>query len=176
MNKHLVSIILAASVYAMPGQIKAQVVPTGVSADQHCSPEVLLSHFPEVFVRQTLQKFNVPEDKWEGIVKELNEKNKTVATAVEGKASKMGQNPLSDPQQRQAAVKLFRETILEVFSSVMKNNGITDDNQIQAMLDDIQQQTAKRFAECIKRAQTTAATELKKGDDDEDEGDFSGSK
>lgn len=118
-----------------------------------CSKELLLAFFPESFVNETLKKFDVPEKEWSGINQDLKGKDSDVIKMVETKASKMDPNPLKDPQQRQGAVKIFRETLLEIFSGVMKAHGITDDKQIQSMLDDIQQQKAKRFMMCMDRQQ-----------------------
>ena len=140
--------------------------------DAECSKELLLAYFPDIFVKETFVKFNVAKDKWEPILKGLNEKDKEVIKTVEDKASKMNPNPLKDPTQRQAAVKLFRETLLEIFSNVLKNNGITDEKQISSMLDDIQQQKAKRFALCIKK--DNEAKKLNDDNDDDDDEDDEG--
>lgn len=119
-----------------------------------CSKELLLAYFPESFVNETLKKYNVPQDQWAAINKDLEAKDKDVIGMVENKASKIDPNPLKDPQQRQVAVKLFRETLLEVFSGVMKSHGISDESQIQAMLDDVQKQKANRFVQCMERQKT----------------------
>lgn len=121
------------------------------TAMDECSKELLLSYFPAAFVNDTLKRFNIPEDKWEGINKSLSIKDKDIVKIVEQKASSMTSNPLKDPQQRQTAVKLFRETLLQVFTDALKENGITDANKFQAMLDDIQQQKAKKFAQCMEK-------------------------
>lgn len=127
----------------------APVVAASNPAADDCSRELLMAYFPKPFVEDTLGRFNVPKDQWDAINKELAVKDKDIVKTVEAKASKMTPNPLTDPQQRQAAVKLFRETLLDSFSSVMKAHGVKDDKQIQAMLDDVQQQKAKRFAKCM---------------------------
>lgn len=116
-----------------------------------CSKELLLAYFPEPFVVETLKKFNVPEDKWGTISKDLVSKDKEVVRIVEEKAATMDPNPLRDPQARQAAVKLFRDTLLGLFTDVLKANGVTDEKQIQDMLDDVQQQKAQRFAKCMQK-------------------------
>jgi hypothetical protein len=102
-------------------------------------------------VETTLDKFNVPKEKYPAITKDLADNEKNIISKVEEKASKITPNPLKDPQQRQVAVKIFRETLMDIFSDVMNKNGITDDKQLQAMLEDIQQQKAKKFAECLER-------------------------
>lgn len=122
-------------------------------ATDECSRELLLAYFPEPFVKETLKKFNVPQNEWDGIQKDLSNKDKEVIKIVENKASSMSPNPLKDPQARQAAVKLFRETLLQVFTDVMKAHGVNDDKQIQSMLDDIQQQKAQSFAKCMQKQQ-----------------------
>lgn len=163
--------------------------PCSVSADmasarEECAKELLLSYFPEPIVKETLKRFNIPQDKWPAITKSLSAKDKEVVKMVEQKAATMNPNPLKDPQQRQAAVKLFRETLLQVFSDAMKENGVQDASQFQAMLDDIQQQKAKKFAMCMERQKanfqkhestpsgaTAAATSDDEADSDDDEDD-----
>lgn len=127
-------------------------------AADECSRELLLAYFPEPFVKETLKKFNVPQDQWDAIQKDLSSKDKDVIKTVESKASQMDPNPLKDPQARQAAVKLFRETLLQVFSDVMKAHGVNDDKQIQSMLDDVQQQKAQRFAKCMQKQAPQSST------------------
>lgn len=116
-----------------------------------CSKEILLSYFPAPYVIETLKKFNVPQNKWDSIVTALSITDKTIISDVENKANKIRPNMMKDPQQRQAVVKLFRETLLKAFGEAMKSNGITDEKNFQAMLDDIQQQKAKAFARCMEK-------------------------
>lgn len=119
--------------------------------NEECAQEILLAYFPSIFVKETLSKFKVPQEQWEAINRELSIRDKEIIKKVEAKAAKMNSNPLKDPQQRQAAVKIFRETLFENFAEVLKSNGVKDENQIQMMLDDIQQQKAKRFARCMQQ-------------------------
>jgi hypothetical protein len=118
---------------------------------EECSRQLLLAYFPEPFVLETLKKFNVPENEQKAIATSLANKDGEVIKLVEQKAATMNPNPLQDPQARQAAVKLFRETLLEIFSSVLKEHGITDEKQIADMLDHVQQQKAERFAKCMEK-------------------------
>ena len=113
--------------------------------------------FPRTFCQPTLKKFNVPEDKWDAIVRGLADKNKDVLRLVEEKASKLDPNPFKgfDPSQRAAAVKIFRETLTQVFSEVLKANGVSDDTQIAQMLEDIQRQKAANFAKCREKEMHT---------------------
>lgn len=129
----------------------APAVSSAQSKSDECTQEVLMSYFPDKFVSQTLDKFQVPQAQRAAIQKELAEKDKQVIPMVEEKAGKMTPNPLRDPQLRQEAVKIFRETLFELFASTMQAHGINDKTQIQSMLDDVQQQKAKQFAACMDR-------------------------
>lgn len=121
-----------------------------------CTKEVLMTFFPQPITKAVLLKHKVPEDKAEVISKELVKKSEAVTKSVEEKASKMETNPFTDLSQRDAAVKLFRETLFEVFSSVIKENQIEmDSNEIQALLDDMQEVKGRLFVECIKKEQTS---------------------
>lgn len=143
----IAGIVLGAGALMAPS-VAISAAPT---AGEECAKELLLSYFPEPIVSETLKKFNIPQDKWAGIKKSLANKDKDVIKLVEQKAASMDPNPLKDPQQRQAAVKLFRETLLQVFTDALKENGVEDTAQSQAMLDDIQQQKAKKFAMCMEK-------------------------
>lgn len=111
--------------------------------------ELLLAYFPSPFVEETLQRFDVPKDKWEVINQELSSKDDEVIRLVDEKASKMDPNPLLDGGQKQVAAKLFRETLYHVFSEVMFAHGVSDAQKVQEMLDCIQQLKAERFYQCM---------------------------
>lgn len=132
-------------------------MPLQAATAEECSKELLLSFFPDAFVAETLQKYQVSKDKWEPIMKGLKEKNDDVIKLVDEQASKMDPNPLKDPSQKQVAVKIFRESLYQVFSGVLKANGITDDQKIQSMLGEIQQLKTKRFAQCMESNKTPEA-------------------
>lgn len=122
------------------------------TADE-CSQEVLLSFFPEVFVKGALEKHHVPKDKWDAILSALKAKDQSLIKDVQAKAEAMNPNPMknpNDPEQRTAAIKLFRDTMQDGFSSVLKANGVTDDEEILGMLDEVQEARAKRFESCVK--------------------------
>lgn len=121
------------------------------SDSEECSQEILLSYFPSVFVKETLEQNKIPKEKWDSINQDLAARDKKIIEIVESKAMQMSSNPLKDPQQRQLAVKIFRDTLYENFSDVMKKNGINNEDQIHAMLEDIQQRKAKRFARCMQQ-------------------------
>lgn len=98
-----------------------------------------------------MERFEIPQSQWPSIQSELAEKDREVVPRVEEKAVKMTPNPLRDPQKRQQAVKIFRETLYELFADVMQAHGINNQEQIQRMLNDIQQQKARQFAQCVEQ-------------------------
>lgn len=168
MNKVTLIIGTGISLISLPLTAEDSKSPSAVISSTDCSKEILLAYFPDVFVKETLAKFKVPADKWDAIVKGLNERDKNIIKIIEEKAQKLTPNPLKDSKQRQAAVKLFRETLLEQFSEVVKANGIIDDKQIQSMLDDVQQQKAKHFAMCIKNPKNTEGDDGENSDEEDD--------
>lgn len=166
------------SVLAQDTTINAAPSAAASNAANECTKELLLSYFPQNFVKETLKKFNVPQDKWDSIAQALADRNKDVVKLVEDKAAQQNPNPLKDPALHQQAVAIFRDTLLQVFSDVAKANGVTDDEQIKKMFVDIQQQKAKRFVECRRQAEEAAggktnpnAKEEENDDDDDDEDD-----
>lgn len=168
--KHV--IILCVATGMLTGSVfAAEATKQPTLTEEDCSQEILLSYFPSIFVKETLKKFKVPENQWDAINKELNARDKEIIKIVESKAAKINPNPLKDPQQRQAAVKLFRETLMDNFASVLKAHGVSDDKQIQAMLDDIQQQKAKRFASCMQQQHQKMSGGKDMNDDDDDSDD-----
>jgi len=163
----MAGLVLGACALAMPCTLSA-FVPS--DADE-CAKELLLSYFPEPIVTETLKRFSIPQDKWAGITKSLSAKDKDIVKIVEEKAKAMNPSPLKDPQQRQAAVKLFRDTLFQAFTDALKENGVTDLSKAQAMLDDIQQQKAKKFAMCMEKKKNQAAAESDDNDDSDDDED-----
>jgi hypothetical protein len=175
-NQYILKFVCGLSIFAMPLLAEEpEEFSQGqqMSDEERCAKEILMRHFPEKLVEAALKKFQIPEDQQAAIVKELAEKDGNIVKMVEEKASTMNPNPLRDPQMRQQAVRLFRETMLEQFSGVLKAHGVTDDAKIQQMLDEVQLQKAKQFSECmekmhpeIKRSKPTA--QLDNDNDNED--------
>lgn len=125
---------------------------TPPQVDEQCI-EVLISYFPKTIVTEVLTQNKIDADKVPAIVDDLAKKSNNVIKTVQEKASKMDPNPLKDPSMHEQTGKLIREAVLEIFSSVLKANGVTDDKQIQALSDAIQQKKATLFAECMEKAQ-----------------------
>lgn len=140
--------------------------PAFVSSQEKelCTKEMLLAYFPEPLMTSTLEKFKVPEAQRGPIIKELAEKDSHIVSMVEERAAKMTPNPLKDPKMRQEAVKLFRETLQEVFSGVMNRHGVNNKEEILGMLEDLQKQKAKQYATCMERHKNEAAQQKKSGE------------
>lgn len=114
-----------------------------------CPMEWFIAFFPEPFVKATLDKFNIPEEKRAAIAKELTHHELDINSIVESKAVKMDPNPLNHADQQEVVVRLYDDAVLQVFTKVMNDNGITDHDQITLMLDDIYKQKTERFKRCM---------------------------
>lgn len=138
--------------FSLPSEETPSPSPTAAIDLSLCRKEVLMTFFPSPIVKDVLVRNKVSEEIADKIAKELSQKDSEVIKTVEIKASKMDPNPLNDLAQRDTAVKVFRETLFEVFAKSLKSNQVTaDDNQIQSILDDMQQMKGKLFVECIKK-------------------------
>jgi hypothetical protein len=122
---------------------------SGPACDASCPVDLFITFFPEPFVKLTLEKFAVPLDQRVAIQKELLNHELDINSIVESKAAKMTPNPLNQPDRQDDVVRLYDEAVLQVFTKVMNDNGITDDQQIAKMLEDINRQKAERFKRCM---------------------------
>ena len=121
------------------------------SDNSEISNDMMMSYFPEIFVERTLERYRIPQAQRIPIQKELADKNQEVIDLVEDKASKMTTNPLRDPKMREEAVKIFRDSLYQVFSKVMHSHGVTDKEELHEMLDDIQRQKAEYFSQRLQQ-------------------------
>jgi hypothetical protein len=132
--------------------------------DEQCT-EVLISYFPKTIVTEVLTQNKIDTDKIPLIANALVKKSNDVIKVVQKKAGEMDPNPLKDPSMHEQTGKLIREAVLEIFSSVLKANGVRDEQQIQILSVAIQQKKAALFAECMEKAQPKNDV---KGEDDSD--------
>jgi predicted nucleic acid-binding Zn-ribbon protein len=124
-----------------------------------CTKEELMTFFPQQIVESVLIKAGVAKEQAAQIALELSQKDKELAKTVEEKASKMEQNPFKDLSQRALAVKLYQDTLYEIFSKSLKDHGatITNTEQIQNILEEIKTAKSKLFVECIRKQQPSPA-------------------
>lgn len=147
----LILSLLMFSLASLTAHEEAQPKEEKSPASFSCSKENLLSFFPQPIVFQVFQEHDVPQEKWRAIYEELKKQDREIISRVEEKAGKMSPNPLKDLRHRAEAVKLFRDTLAESFRETMKKFGIEDPEQIQEMLEEIQIQKARAFAECLEQ-------------------------
>ncbi len=72
---------------------------------------------------------------------------------VEDKAAKLDPNPFKDLSRRDVAIRIYRETLYEVFAGVLKAHGISSNKQIRVTRYKIQEAKSKLFIECIHKQQ-----------------------
>lgn len=122
-----------------------------VDADRlkKCTKEELVNFFPEKIVQRVLVENGLSEENAKKIANQLSLQDLTLIKAVEEKAYKMNSNALSDLSQREKAVEIYAQTVHELFVKTLKPYDITDDAQIQKMLDEIKIERSQLFIECL---------------------------
>jgi hypothetical protein len=118
-----------------------------------CTKEELMTYFPQPLIKSILIKSKIEEDKAEEISKDLAQKGQDLEKLVAEKASSVEPNPFKDLSQRDTAIKIYRETLYEVFAKTMQSHGISNEDQIQLLLEDMQSAKSKLFVDCIKKEQ-----------------------
>lgn len=120
--------------------------------DEVCSQELFVAFFPPAFVSETLTTFQIPQEKHEAIIRELADQELDVIPLVEMKAAAMNPNPLNQPDQQDIVIGLFEEVVVDVFTNVLTDNGVSDQQVIHEMLEDIHRQKAERFRQCMNQS------------------------
>jgi len=118
-----------------------------------CTKEELMSYFPPHIVKRVLVQHKIPQEEAVQISTELANRSNDLERIVEQKASKLASNPFKDLAKRDVALKIYKETLLEIFNETLKAHGITSGAETQAMLDDIQVAKSKLFIDCIRKEQ-----------------------
>ena len=119
-----------------------------------CTKEELLKFFPHPIVKDVLIKdANLSEADAEAISNELGKKDEGLTKLVDEKASQFKPNPLTDSSRRNQAVKIYQETLFEVFAGVLKNYGVKDEQQVATLLEEIRSLKSKMFIDCIRQEQ-----------------------
>jgi hypothetical protein len=122
-------------------------------ANLKCSKEELMSFFPQRIVESILIKAKISKEQASVIADELSKKDHELTKFVEEKAAQLNSNSHNNLSQRDLAIKIYRETLYEVFAKVLKAHGVTDEDQIQSLLDQMQEAKSKLFIECIRKQQ-----------------------
>lgn len=129
--------------------LEAETTEVVLSNSMKCTKEELMRFFPEQVVRPILIQAKIPEKEADAIAQALAQKDVELAKIVEEKSSKIDPNPFKNLSQRDLAIKIYRETLYEVFAKVLKEHGISDADQVQSLLDKLQEARSKLFIECI---------------------------
>ncbi len=151
--KDMISCLCCATAISTLCFATLQAETTGVvlSNSMKCTKEELMTFFPKQILQSILIQAQLPKDKADKIAEELSQKDKEFTKIVEEKAAKVQPNPFQDLSQRDLAIRIYRETLYEVFAKVLKANGVTNEDQIQTLLDEMQNEKSKRFIECIRK-------------------------
>jgi hypothetical protein len=125
-----------------------------------CTKQELMAYFPQILVKKVLLSSGIKTKQAIAISEELSQKGQELEKIVAEKASKLDPNPFKDLSQRDVAIKIYRETLYEVFAKVLKSHGINDEDQIQVLLDKMQLAKSKMFIDCIRKEQSSSKTNL----------------
>jgi hypothetical protein len=131
--------------------LRAETTEVVLSNAMKCTKEELMKFFPEQIVRSILIKAGIPKDQAEQIAQELSLKDQEILKIQEEKVAKLGHNFSHNLSQRDLAQKIYRETLFEIFANVLRAHGVTDENQIQSLLDQLQDARSNLFIECIRK-------------------------
>jgi hypothetical protein len=131
--------------------LQAETTEVFLSNSMKCTKEELMRFFPEQLVQSVLIKAQLPKEQADAIAQDLSQKDRELARLVEEKSSQIEPNPFKNLSQRDLAIKIYRETLYEVFAKVLKAHGVTNDDQIQTLLDELQEARSKLFIECIRK-------------------------
>lgn len=139
------------SIFCSSTMLQGETTEVVLSNSMKCTKEELMRFFPEQIVQSVLVKSNIPKEKADVIAKTLSEKDRELAKIIEEKSANVGKNSSKNLSQRDLANKIYRETLYEVFAKVLKDNGITNDDQIQTLLEELGEARSKLFIECIRK-------------------------
>ena len=131
-----------------------------VHATISCTKEELMTFFPKAVVKAVLLKSKLSEEQVDSIADDLSTKDDELVKIVKDKASKLDPNPLHDLNQRDVAIKIYRESLFQEFAKVLRAHGIADDDKIQALLDELQRSKSQLFIDCIRRENPEANSSL----------------
>lgn len=149
MKRDIALLVGVVTFYVMNFSSLCCVEETSSENNIECSKEELMQFFPQKLVRSVLIKTDMSPAKVTTITIMLSQKDSELSRTIESESEKLDENLMTHVSQREAAAKIYRETLYQVFSKVMNENGITDPDQIQKLLDELQEARSKLFLDCI---------------------------
>jgi hypothetical protein len=107
--------------------------------------------FPAPFVNAALTKANVPQEKVDKIISMLQSQHDFIhQKAKEIGAKQSVRNPFDYPPMEDKIADIFHDILFEVYTNVLKSNGIQDDKIIQDSFEYIQQLKIKNYADYLR--------------------------
>lgn len=118
-----------------------------------CQSDILLSYFPEPIVDEVLKKNQIPENLWASILADLAKQNALVEKIVAKKNAEMKRNPFWNMKKKNDTTDIYLETLHDLFSQTMQKFGVTNQDQVASMLDEIHYRKGKLIKHCMQQKQ-----------------------
>lgn len=132
--------------------LQAKTTEVVLSNSMKCTKEELMRFFPEQIVQDVLKKANLPQKEVDAITETLVKKDLELARIVREKVVQTDTERFKNTGKRALTMKIYQETLYEVFAQVLKQeSGITDKEKIQSLLNELQEARSKLFIECIRK-------------------------
>jgi len=113
-----------------------------------CYRDLELNFFRANLVNETLSMHSISQSNWNLINQELQRNVRRVPEIVRARAKQMIPNPLDTPFDREIALQLLQEVLLEVFSETLSLFQITNQNKVEEMFQYIREQQIERLTHC----------------------------
>ena len=118
---------------------------------ERCDKDDLLKYFPAEIVKEVLKnKTKLKEEQVVKIVAQLSNVDDEIDQIVQAKASKMQPNPFKRAGFRNVGLKIYQETVLEVFVKVLSAQESINEAEARELLEEIRLAKGKIFINCIK--------------------------
>lgn len=117
---------------------------------ENCTKEELMMAFPFYIVKEAMLSAGYSQDLSTQIAQELALKDKNISKIVDERAEQLHPNPFKDLSLRDQALKIYQETLYDVFSGVLKANGINNEAEIQSLLEKIRLTKSKLLIDCLR--------------------------
>src|SRR5580658_6790773 len=105
--------------FAFSAHLHADSVAKAPSQPVKCTKEELMIFFPKPVVQSVLKQAKLSNEQVDDISNELSGKNQELVKIVEEKAAKSESDPFKGLSQRDLAIKIYSETLYEVFAKVL---------------------------------------------------------
>lgn len=114
-----------------------------------CVENLQIHFFVDSLVNQSLSFYDVRQELWVPINEELREKSKEIPAMMIKKTARLVPNPLEYPMQKFETAKLLKETLFDVFSSVLHKYNVDEAWRIEAAFNTLFLQRRAAFVDCF---------------------------